>query len=94
MRNVPRPKTEAELLRFIRDLETFLESARDPNSAADPKAVRKAEERLASLERPPRRLRERRRSPQRLGQVGVRRAAYRRDDERGELEGNKEVKWP
>ena len=38
---MPRPKTEAELSRFIRD----------PDSAADPETVRKAEERLASLER-------------------------------------------
>ena len=46
-----RAPPEAGLLRFSRDPETFLESVRDPDSAADPETVRKAEERLASLER-------------------------------------------
>ena len=46
-----RPETEAELLRFIRDLQAFIESAHDPYSAADPETVRKATERLATLER-------------------------------------------
>ena len=51
------PKTEAELSRFIRDLEAFVASARDKGSAAEPKTVRKATERLTSLERELRRLR-------------------------------------
>ena len=53
-----RPKTEAELLRFIRDLQAFIDSARDPYSAADPETVRKATERLATLERELRLMRE------------------------------------
>lgn len=44
-----RLKTEAELLRFIRDLGAFVESAREEDSAADPEAVRRAKERLVSL---------------------------------------------
>ena len=48
---MPRPKTEAELLRFIRDLEAFIKSARDEDTAADPETVREVEEWLASLER-------------------------------------------
>ena len=57
VRDMP-PKTEAELLRFIRDLEAFVKSARDEGSTTDPEIVRNAEARLASLERELRRLRD------------------------------------
>lgn len=56
-RNVP-PKTEVELLRFIRDLGAFDESARDEGSTTDPETVRNVEVRLASLKRELRRLRD------------------------------------
>ena len=55
------PKTEAELLRIIRDLGAFVASARNEDSAADPETVRRATERLASLERELTRLRDRQR---------------------------------
>lgn len=48
------------LLRFIRDLEAFVGSARDEDSAADPETVRRATERLASLERELRLMRKQR----------------------------------
>ena len=57
---MPAPDRETVLLRFIRDLEAFVESACDLDSAADPETVRKAEERLASLERELRLMREQR----------------------------------
>ena len=57
---MPAPDRETVLLRFIRDLEAFVESACDPDSAADPETVQKAEERLASLERELRLMREQR----------------------------------
>ena len=59
---MPRPKTEAGLSRFVRDLRAFVESARDEDSNADPETVRRVEKRLASLERELRRLRGRLRS--------------------------------
>ena len=57
---MPAPDRETVLLRFIRNLEAFVKSARDEGSAADPETVRKATERLASLEWELRRLREQR----------------------------------
>ena len=57
---IPEPDREAVLLRFIRGLEAFIVSVCDADSAADPGTVRKAEERLVSLERDLRLLREQR----------------------------------
>lgn len=40
---MPCPKTKAERSRFIRDLQAFLESARDEDGNADPETFRKVE---------------------------------------------------